>query len=302
MGKLEELSRLAAGNATESIGAKDTRPRPASPTNGGTPARWRGVVKSRDAVDVPVGMIVADPNQPRTEFDDESLGRLAASLKERGQLQPIRVRWDEESGSYVVVVGERRWRAARLAGLESVACVVASGSPTAEDLLEDQLVENALREDLRPIEQAKAYRSLMEGRGLSIRGLAERLRVSSASISRAMAMLELPASVQEQVEQGSLSPAAAYEITGLDDPAEQGAVAAAVVEQGLSRSEVADVVRAVRARRPAPPPRPDPVTLDLGDGMVVTVKWRKANGVTAAQALKKAARLAQERERAGEAA
>src|SRR5262245_23845147 len=97
-----------------------------------------------------------DPAQPRKEFDEESLARLADSMRSRGQLQPIRVRWDDSADRYTVVVGERRYRAALLAGMEAIACVVVAGSPTPEDLLEDQLVENALREDLRPIEQAQA--------------------------------------------------------------------------------------------------------------------------------------------------
>ena len=136
--------------------------------------------------------IVTDPNQPRTEFDPESLARLATSLRERGQLQPIRVRWDDTASCYVVVVGERRLRAAQLAGLESLACVVVAGEPTAEDLLEDQLVENCLREDLKPIEQAKAYKSLMASRGLSTRQLAERLQIGAASVAKALALLDTP--------------------------------------------------------------------------------------------------------------
>ena len=146
------------------------------------------------------------PDQPRTEFDPEALERLAASLKARGQLQPIRVRWDDQADRYVVVVGERRWRAAALAGLESIACVVASGDATPEDLLEDQLVENALREDLRPIEQARAYRTLLAARGLTHRQLAERLQIGHASIARALALLDLPEPIQAEVEAGADRP------------------------------------------------------------------------------------------------
>lgn len=271
-----------------------------APAHGADP--FAGRRQLREACAIEVARIIPDPDQPRKDFDPEQLAMLADSLKARGQLQPIRVRWDEGRGSYVVVVGERRWRAARLAGLESVACVVVAGTPTAAELLEDQLVENALRQDLRPVEQARAFHTLMDSLGLTQTQLAGRLRISQGTVSQALSLLELDGSVQGRVDAGEIGPAAAYEIARLSDPAEQGAVAAAVVEQGLTRSEVADVVRAVKARRPAAPPRPDPVTLDLGDGLTVVVKWRKANGVTAAQALKKAARLAQERERAGEAA
>src|SRR5215471_7344848 len=113
-----------------------------------------------------------DPKQPRKEFGEESLARLADSMKSRGQLQAIRVRWDDAADRYLVVVGERRYRAALMAGMESIACVVVSGNPTPEDLLEDQLVENALREDLKPIEQARAYQALLAARSLSQRQLA----------------------------------------------------------------------------------------------------------------------------------
>ena len=115
-----------------------------------------------------------------------------SSLKQRGQLQPIRVRWDEADQHYVVVIGERRWRAAKLAGLESIACVVVPGTATPEEILEDQLVENCLREDLKPIEQARAYQSLMQRLGLSQRALAEKLTVSQGQIMQALKLLELP--------------------------------------------------------------------------------------------------------------
>ena len=95
-----------------------------------------------------------DPGQPRTEFDPEAIDRLAASLKVRGQLQPCRVRWVEEEGRYMIVVGERRWSAARRAGLASIACVVVQDGASREDILEDQIVENALRDDLKPVEMA----------------------------------------------------------------------------------------------------------------------------------------------------
>ena len=128
--------------------ASSMRERPGvSPGSADAPSslarRSEGWKRLEAAAVIRLDRIVADPNQPRMEFDPESLARLATSLRERGQLQPIRVRWDDTASRYVVVVGERRWRAAQLAGLESLACVVVAGEPTAEDLLEDQLVENA---------------------------------------------------------------------------------------------------------------------------------------------------------------
>ena len=91
------------------------------------PDRLQGVARSKNAAEIPVDRIGPDPDQPREEFDAEALGRLAESLKTRGQLQPIRVRWDEEQGAYVIVCGERRWRAAELAGLPTMSCVIVDG-------------------------------------------------------------------------------------------------------------------------------------------------------------------------------
>ncbi len=185
-----------------------------------------------------VDRIAADPHQPRTEFDPEALARLADSLKGRGQLQPIRVRWNDAASLYVVVVGERRWRAAQLAGLETLACVVVTGGATAEDLLEDQLIENCLREDLRPVEQARAFKSLMESRGLSQRQLADRIQVGQGTVSRALALLGLPEEIQRSVEAGEIKPDTAYELTKVADPSEQTELARDAARGDLKRDEI----------------------------------------------------------------
>ena len=182
--------------------------------------------------------IIPDPSQPRTEFDRESLSRLAESLKTRGQLQPIRVRWDESADRYVVVVGERRYRAATLAGFDTIACVVTASDAAPEDLLEDQLVENALREDLKPIEQAKAYQSLLTAKGLTQGRLAERLQIGQASIARAVALLDLPEPIRDAVERGAIAPNTGYELTKVKDPVEQEVLAREASEGRLGRDEI----------------------------------------------------------------
>jgi ParB family chromosome partitioning protein len=195
---------------------------PQSPAPATAAARaFDGRTQLREACKIRLDRIVADPNQPRKEFDEAALGELADSLKTRGQLQPIRVRWDEVAEVYVVVVGERRLRAAQQAGLDSVVCVVAPGSATPEELLEDQLVENALRQDLKPVEEARAYRQLLDRLGISQRQLAEQLHVSPQKVTRALALLDLPVDVQESVEQGAIAPQTAYEISRIEDSAEQ---------------------------------------------------------------------------------
>lgn len=193
--------------------------------------------------------IIADPHQPRTEFDPDALELLAASLKARGQLQPIRVRWDDAADRYIVIVGERRYRAAKLAGLESIACVVATGGATVEDLLEDQLVENALRQDLKPVEQARAYRTLLSARGLTHRQLADRLQIGHASIARALALLDLPEPIQAEVEAGSIAPNTAYELSKVSDPDEQAELARQAAGGQLRRDEIKERTRTPKKGR-----------------------------------------------------
>jgi ParB family chromosome partitioning protein len=197
----------------------------------------------REACTVRLDRIIPDPDQPRKEFDPEALSRLAESLKARGQLQPIRVRWDQGKGIYVVVVGERRWRAAQLAGMETVSCVVVGGEPTSAEVLEDQLVENALREDLKPVEQARAFRTLMDGLGLTQQQLAAKLQISQTTVSQSLSLLELAEAVQARVESGDLAPSAAYQIAKVADPDVQRELAERVMNEGLNRSEAVAAVR-----------------------------------------------------------
>jgi ParB family transcriptional regulator, chromosome partitioning protein len=300
MGKLDELRRTAGQNIKDSAGA-DRVERPEANVTGGAPDRWRGVERSRDMAMIPVAKIDRDPDQPRQEFDAEDLARLAESLRFRGQLQPIRVRWDEGRGAYIVLAGERRWRAAQIAGLDKLACVIHEGALTDEEKLAMQLVENALRADLRPVEQARAYRRLMDARGYSTRELATELHIAQTSVVRALALLDLPAEVQNHVEGRELAATVAAELTKLPDPALQAEVAQAVIAEGLTRTEVTELVHAVKARRPTPNRRPEPVTVDLGD-CTVTVRWKRSSETTILQALRKAAKQIQGRERPDQAA
>jgi ParB family transcriptional regulator, chromosome partitioning protein len=270
----------------------------------GAPSRYDGVTRPKDVLTVPVAKLVPDSEQPRTEFDENELQRLAESLRTRGQLQPIRVRWDAVRELWVIVSGERRWRAAALAGVVALACVEVKGVLTPESILEDQLVENCLRSDLKPVEEARAFRALMERRGYSARQLAESLALSHTAVNRALALLDLPADVQAHVEHGVLAPSAAAEVAKLTDPALQSEVAEAAVAGGLNRSEITELVQAVRAKRPAPTARPEPITVDVG-GVIVSLRWRKGGeNVTAAQALRKALKaiVEAEKDRAEQAA
>ncbi len=282
MGKLDNLLKAGGANIAESMGAGAEK---GTPTQTSTmPTRWQGVTKSKNAVEVPLDKIVPDPDQPREEFEPESLERLAESLKTRGQLQPIRVRWDDAQDRYVLICGERRWRAARIAALPTMSCVVSEGPVDAGELLALQLIENCLREDLKPIEQARAFRSLMDRNGWSGNQAAKALGIAQPTVVRALALLDLPDPVQDQVEQGALPPGTAYEIGKVQDPKIQEALAERVVTQGLSRSETIDAVRVAARRTPstvgkgrgAGRPRKTPTSRTLrAAGCKITVENRK---------------------------
>jgi ParB family transcriptional regulator, chromosome partitioning protein len=301
MSKREDLLRAGGANVLASMGTGRGPELPAGLDPASAirkPAHLEGLARDKSAARISIDRIAADPDQPRREFDPEELERLAESMRTRGQLQPIRVRWSEGQGSYVVIMGERRWRAAKMAGLAELACVVQEEELTPEDRLAVQLVENALRSDLRPLEQAHAYRALMEAKGWSTRQLGAELAIHATTITKALALLELPAEVQDRVEQGGLSPATAYEVSKLEGPEAQAEMAQVAIAEKLTRSEVAEAVKAVKARRPAAIAKPDPVTLDLGD-VAVKIIWKKGNA-SVAQALRRALKEVQERERQGE--
>jgi ParB family chromosome partitioning protein len=247
MGKLDQLLQATGANIDESMGADRRRPMHGAspPPRPAGPDRLEGVARSKNAAEIPVGKIVRDEAQPREDFDEAALARLAGSLKARGQLQPIRVRWDEGRGAYVVIVGERRWRAAAQAGLPTLTAIVHEGPLDPAELLAVQLVENALREDLRPVEQARAYRRLMESNGWSGNRLAQELSIDQSSVARALALLEAPAPVRELVEAEQLAPSVAYEISKVPDRDEQAELARRAVAEGLNRAEVVAEVRRV---------------------------------------------------------
>lgn len=264
MGVKDDLMRRLGANLDESMTSKAFRAGqgavisvpPVTPSDAPAAAdRLAGVTRHRAAASIEVERLVPDPNQPRTEFDDDSIERLSRSLQERGQLQPIRVRWDATMSKYVIIAGERRYRAAVRAGLKTVECVMIEKDQTQEEVLEDQLIENCLREDLQPIEQGRAFRTLMDRLGLSYRELAERLHLSHAAVHRTVSLLELPEAVQERVTAGALAPSAAYEISKLACPEDQVEVAAQAADRKLTRDQVVAAVKAKKTGKATPAKR-----------------------------------------------
>ena len=242
MSKDKDLLNRFGANLAESMGAgRESQSPPTSAPTG--PGRLDGCTRLRSAAEIAIERIAPDPYQPRAEFDADAIARLAESLKTHGQLQPISVRWSEDMGRYLIVTGERRWRAAALAGRPTISAIIIEGERTESQILEMQLIENCLREDLKPVEQAKAFRTLMERNSWPALRLAEVLHLNCATVTRALALLELPGSVQEQVEAGTLAPSVAYEISKVENPDEQRELAARVVSENLSRTETIEAVR-----------------------------------------------------------
>jgi ParB family chromosome partitioning protein len=275
MGKLDELRRGAGGNATESMGGRDRREAPPAGAPAGRSTvernRYQGLERLRGANEIPVERLTRDPSQPREIFDEAALQELVESIESLGVLQPIRVRYDEELAMYVVIAGERRLRAAKMAGLKSVPCVIQEGELTESQRLIEQLAENIIRADLQPVEQAKAFRRLMDLNGWSARQLAREMHIADANIVRALALLELPEGVQTQVEAGRLAPSVAYEVSRLESPEEQASLAERVVVEKLTRNQVADVVKARKQGRGAASTAAGRAEFKLDGGRKVTL-------------------------------
>ena len=187
--------------------------------------------------------VAPDPDQPRTTFDPESIERLAASLKNAGQLAPIQVRWSEGHGKWLIIAGERRWRAAQLAGLAEVECCFREEPLDESEVLRLQLVENLLRENLRPIEEARGFQRLMQTHGYTGKQVAVELSVPESKISRSLALLRLPDDVQLQVEDGKIAPRVAYEIAKAPTPGAQRQLANEAAAGRLRLDEVQQSVR-----------------------------------------------------------
>ena len=201
-----------------------------------------------------------NPDQPRRDFDEAGLQTLADSIREAGVLQPLLV--VEQNGRYRIVAGERRFRAARIAGLDAVPCIVRNFTP--EEQMEAALIENIQREDLNPIEEAAAVRQLMDACNYTQEQAAKRLGKSRPAVANLLRLLNLPASVQQDVIEGRLSAGHARVLAGVEEEQRQIALAERTVLEGLS-------VRALEklAVQPLPVIRkkavPKPLPLELQD-------------------------------------
>ena len=202
-----------------------------------------------EVAEVDITQVIADPEQPRTEFSEEALTSLAESIRERGQFSPILVRWSDRHQKWVIIAGERRWRATRLAGLTTISCHCRVDAYSDSEVLEQQLIENCLREDLSPVEEARAFRRLVQLNNWTGKQVAESLRVSPTQVSRALALLKLPDDLLQSVEAGQLSSRAAYELTRLPTPEAQRRMAHQIAQQSMTAVQASNAVRKQRGKK-----------------------------------------------------
>ena len=192
-------------------------------------------------LEIDIDAIAPNPYQPRVELDAEALETLAASIRVHGVIQPLVVTHGAERGRYVLIAGERRWRAARLAGLGAVPAVVKEAVPRA--MLELALVENVVRADLSPLEEAAAYRQLIDDFGLTQAAVAERVGRSRVSVTNTLRLLALPDRVQRALGAGEITEGHARALLGLPTAPEQVAALEWIVEKGLSVRQTEELVR-----------------------------------------------------------
>ena len=228
-------------------------------------------------VSVDPNEIVPNPRQPRTNFDPDDLAELVHSIREFGVLQPVVVRTNED-GAYELIMGERRTRAAREAGLTSIPAIVRDTAD--EDLLRDALLENLHRSQLNPLEEASAYQQLLDDFGITQEQLATRIGRSRPQISNTIRLLKLPVPVQQRVAAGVLSAGHARAILSLDDATSMQRLADKIVNEDLSvraaeaAAKTADAGdhRALRPKAGARRAHLDDVAERLGDRLNTKVK------------------------------
>jgi ParB family transcriptional regulator, chromosome partitioning protein len=205
--------------------------------------------------EVPIAQIEPNPFQPRAHFDEESLAGLTASIRELGVLQPILVR-DLGSDRYAIIAGERRWRAAKRAGLQYIPVIVRDVSDAMT--LQHALVENLHRDDLNPLEEAAAYQQLIEDFHMTQEAVAQRVGKSRSAVANLLRLFQLPPQVQRLVADGQVSAGHAKAILSTPDRAFQEALARRIVAEGLTVRDTEEAVRKRNGGGGAPAPAPEP--------------------------------------------
>lgn len=191
-------------------------------------------------MDISIDEISPNPWQPRRDFDEESLNALASSIRENGLIQPVVVR-KKKDGTYELAAGERRWRAAQMAGLTVIPAI--SKEYDDRSMAEMALVENLQRKDLNPVDEGMAYRKLMDEYGLTQEGISKKVGKSRPYVANMVRLLDLPEEVKDFLSKGQLTAGQARPLLGLESDAEKVQLARRIVKEGLSARKVEDIIR-----------------------------------------------------------
>ena len=210
--------------------------------------------------EVEIGLIDRNPEQPRKIFDEEALAELANSIKVHGVIQPIIVK--ENEGRYVIIAGERRWRASRLAGMKTIPCIIKDYSE--QEISEIAIIENLQREDLNPIESAKAIKKLIEQYDLTQDEVADKIGKSRPAVANTLRLLMLPEQIIALVEQNKISAGHARALLAVEDSLKQKEIAVAIIEKGLTVRDVENIIKNLNKPK-AEPAKPKEKSLELKD-------------------------------------
>lgn len=191
-------------------------------------------------MDISIDEISPNPWQPRRDFDEESLNALATSIRENGLIQPVVVR-KKKDGTYELAAGERRWRAAKMAGLTVIPAI--SKEYDDRSMAEMALVENLQRKDLNPVDEGMAYRKLMDEYGLTQENISQKVGKSRPYVANMVRLLDLPEEVKDFLSKGKLTAGQARPLLGLESDAEKVQLARRIVKKGLSARKVEDIIR-----------------------------------------------------------
>jgi len=211
--------------------------------------------ESEQVVQLPVERVIPNPLQPRRRFDEAHIQALADSIRQQGVIQPVVVRpHPQQGGFYEIVAGERRWRAVKAMGRATLPVLIRPVED--KDLLETALVENLQREQLTPIEEAQAYRDLLELHGYTQETLSRRVGRERSTIANMVRLLALPAPIKARLEEGALTIGHARPLLALEDREAQENLAAEVIRRGLSVRETERLVKQFLQGRPSAPSSP----------------------------------------------
>lgn len=216
-----------------------------SNTNSNVEVKTETVVVN-EPKEIEIGLIDRNLSQPRKIFDEQALNELAESIKTYGIVQPIIV--NEKDGRFIIVAGERRWRAARIAGLKTIPCLIKDYSK--QEISEISIIENLQREDLNPIESARAIKNLLDEFNLTQEEVADKIGKSRPAVANTLRLLTLPETIVGLVESNKISAGHARALLAIENPVKQKEIALSIIEKGLNVRETENLIKALNNLRP----------------------------------------------------